>query len=200
MKKAVRGKGLLNKLIDRLPIEIHLPKYNYCGPGTKLSKRLARQDPGINHLDTACKAHDIAYSKFSDLTQRHEADRILQQEAERLQSARGSSFGERLAAFGVGSAMAAKRKLGMGVRRTRKRRIPIAKRGGVILPIAATAAYALTAANALKNLLSSSKKGKVLYLDPYKRRGDGLRRNKKNSGKGLKRRRRRKKKKKNNFL
>lgn len=28
-----RGKGLLNKIIDKLPIELHVPSYQYCGPG-----------------------------------------------------------------------------------------------------------------------------------------------------------------------
>ena len=108
MKKTVRGKGLLNSLIDKLPFEVHLPMYNYCGPGTKLTKGLVRHHPGINAMDTACKAHDIAYSKYSDHTRRHEADRILQQEAERLQDTRNSSFGQKLAAFGVCSTMATK--------------------------------------------------------------------------------------------
>lgn len=36
-------------------------KYNYCGPFTKLDKRLARGDKGINELDEICKQHDIAY-------------------------------------------------------------------------------------------------------------------------------------------
>lgn len=32
-KAAKHGSGILNKLIDKLPFELHLPKYNYCGPG-----------------------------------------------------------------------------------------------------------------------------------------------------------------------
>lgn len=32
-KSAKRGLGLVNKLIDKLPVELHLPGYNYCGPG-----------------------------------------------------------------------------------------------------------------------------------------------------------------------
>lgn len=57
-----RGVGLLNKIIDKLPFELHVPGYQYCGPGTHLQKRLTRGDPGINPLDTACKRHDIAYT------------------------------------------------------------------------------------------------------------------------------------------
>ncbi|KAK9681122.1 Phospholipase A2-like domain [Popillia japonica] len=71
------GSGLVDSLINKLPIELHLPGYQYCGPGTKLQKRLERGDSGINPLDQACKDHDIAYSQSKDLKQRHEADRIL---------------------------------------------------------------------------------------------------------------------------
>ena len=47
----VKGSGLFNKLLNKLLIELHVPGYQYCGPGTKLSKRLTRGDPGINNLD-----------------------------------------------------------------------------------------------------------------------------------------------------
>lgn len=52
------GKGFVNSLIDKLPVELHLPGYQYCGPGTKLNKRLKRNDPDVNELDKACKEHD----------------------------------------------------------------------------------------------------------------------------------------------
>ena len=48
---------------------------------TKLRKRLARGDKGVNELDEACRQHDIAYSLTSDLTQRHKADSILAEKA-----------------------------------------------------------------------------------------------------------------------
>lgn len=31
--KSKHGKGLLNKLIDLVPVELHVPGYQYCGPG-----------------------------------------------------------------------------------------------------------------------------------------------------------------------
>lgn len=34
--------SIVNKSIDLLPVELHIPGYQYCGPGTKLKKRLAR--------------------------------------------------------------------------------------------------------------------------------------------------------------
>lgn len=69
--------NILNKAIDILPAEVHLPFYQYCGPGTDLQRRLSRGDPGINKLDAACKLHDIAYSKFKDSKNRSVADKEL---------------------------------------------------------------------------------------------------------------------------
>ncbi|KAF0750922.1 Uncharacterized protein FWK35_00011191 [Aphis craccivora] len=52
--------------------------YQYCGPGTNLKKRLARGDKGINLLDSACRDHDIAYERSNSITNRNEADHILE--------------------------------------------------------------------------------------------------------------------------
>lgn len=135
-----RGKGLLNTAINRLPFEVHIPGYRFCGPGTRLAERLARGDVARNRLDEACKRHDIAYERFADIENRHKADQILQKEAwERVKSS-DASLGEKLAALGVGAAMKTKIKLGMGAkvrcgagvvrrRRTTRKR---AKRGGAI--------------------------------------------------------------------
>lgn len=109
-----QGKGLLNSTINKLPFELHLPGYNYCGPGTKLEKRLQRGDRGINPLDEACKSHDIAYSKYKDLANRHDADRILLRHALSRINASDASWKEKLAAAGVSAAMHSKVKLGMG--------------------------------------------------------------------------------------
>lgn len=109
------GSGVLNSTIDSLPFELHLPGYQYCGPGTRLSKRLSRGDPGINPLDQACKEHDIAYSMHKNLTERHEADKILGDKAW-SRAKNSSSLKERLAALTVTGAMKAKTKLGMGHR------------------------------------------------------------------------------------
>lgn len=112
-----KGKGLLNRAINKLPFELHLPGYQYCGPGTKLAKRLARGDPGINELDRACKEHDIAYSKEKDLNRRHQADKVLEEKAWERVKALDSNIGEKSAAWLVTNAMKTKRKLGMGVKR-----------------------------------------------------------------------------------
>ena len=114
-QKSRKGSGVLNTMINKLPVELHIPGYNYCGPGTKLAKRLARADPGINALDEACKKHDVAYAEGDDLDSRHKADEKLASEALKVSRDPGSSLGERLAAVGVAGAMKAKVKLGMGV-------------------------------------------------------------------------------------
>lgn len=115
MKKS--GRGIVNTLINKLPFELHIPKYQYCGPGTHLEKRLARGDPGINGLDRACKDHDIAYSKTTDTSERHIADKILGNKAWERYKSKDAGVGEKLAALSVSSIMSAKTKLGMGARK-----------------------------------------------------------------------------------
>jgi len=66
-----RGSGIINKIINTLPFEAHIPSYNFCGPGTKLKQRLKRGDRGINQLDEACRVHDIAYPQYKDLADRN---------------------------------------------------------------------------------------------------------------------------------
>ena len=38
--KFTEGGSVLNKFINNLPVEMHLPGHNFTGPGTKLNKRL----------------------------------------------------------------------------------------------------------------------------------------------------------------
>lgn len=110
---------VLNKAIDLLPVELHLPGYQYCGPGTNLRLRLKRGDPGINKLDSACKEHDIAYENYSDNDRRRIADRILANKAWERVKAPDSSLAERVAAWGVTNLMKAKTKIGAGKKQTK---------------------------------------------------------------------------------
>ena len=96
--------------------ELHLrtltgKKYNYCGPGTKLSETL-------NPLDSICKDHDIAYSKAGDdLSKKLEADNVMiKQIGDILFSQRPwfSTPGKYI--------MQTKRKLGLGVPKNGKSR------------------------------------------------------------------------------
>uniref|UniRef100_A0A6V7KM53 Phospholipase A2-like domain-containing protein n=1 Tax=Bracon brevicornis TaxID=1563983 RepID=A0A6V7KM53_9HYME len=114
-KESQSGRGFVNSIINKLPVELHIPGYQYCGPGTKLAKRLARGDSGINPLDAACKEHDIAYSQNREnLEARHAADLILAEKAQNRISAKDSSLGEKAAAWAIAKTMKIKRKLGMG--------------------------------------------------------------------------------------
>jgi hypothetical protein len=117
---AVPTGALINTAIDALPIELHLPTYQYCGPGTKLRKRLKRGDPGINKLDEACKAHDIAYSNYSDSEKRSIADRALAEKAWQRVKSSDASVAERAAALAVTAAMKAKTAVGGGSRRRKR--------------------------------------------------------------------------------
>lgn len=109
------GTGLVNDAINKLPFELHIPGYNYCGPGTKLQQRLLKGDRPINGLDAGCMKHDIAYHNSKDLASRHAADRELADIAMQRFRARNASIGEKMAALGVAGAMKAKVKLGMGL-------------------------------------------------------------------------------------
>lgn len=114
------GSSLLDKAIDNLPIELHIPGYQFCGPGTKLSQRLERGDKGINKLDAACKNHDIAYSQNKSGTERRKFDKVLAREAwSRFKSA-DSTLGEKLNALTVSGMMRAKTALGFGLKRKKR--------------------------------------------------------------------------------
>lgn len=113
--KKVRGKGLVNWAIKHTPFEMHIPGYQYCGPGTKLQERLARNDPGINPLDQACKEHDISYSKFKDTENRNIADKILAEKAWQRTKSSNASISERAAGLAITNIMKTKAMMGMGM-------------------------------------------------------------------------------------
>ena len=74
-RRRQRGKGLdLQKWLGKTGIEFHWPGYQYMGSGTKLKKRLARGDPGINRLDKIAKQHDIDYTRAKNLQKKWKAD------------------------------------------------------------------------------------------------------------------------------
>jgi hypothetical protein len=88
--------------------------FRFCGPGTKLKKRLDRGQHGINNLDELARDHDIAYDKSNSLSDRHKADAILENQAWEVFKGNNSGFKEKAAAWLVTTAMKAKRKLGAG--------------------------------------------------------------------------------------
>lgn len=122
MKKHA-GRGLINKAIDLLPFELHLPTYQYCGPGTRLDVRLARGDPGINLLDAACKEHDLAYrasQRENKPELRRVADKTLLRQAMQRVTSPNATVSEKIAALVVAGAMKGKLLLGGGFKRKKK--------------------------------------------------------------------------------
>lgn len=119
----MRECSLLNWFINNLPFELHFPGYNYCGPGTNLQKKLERGIKGVNLLDEYCKDHDLAYTKYSSLKERHRADLKLMKMAKRRSSAADASFGEKIVANLVNKAMLAKVSTGSGLKRSKKCKI-----------------------------------------------------------------------------
>jgi hypothetical protein len=66
-----------------LPGEKHIPGMRYCGPGTRLDKKLTDDGtpkPGcepVDRVDEAALKHDLAYSRYSDLRHRNIADKEM---------------------------------------------------------------------------------------------------------------------------
>lgn len=112
----MHGGGLLNSVINNLPFELHLPGYNYCGPGTRLRERLSRGDRGVNKLDEACMHHDIAYSNYTNLEDRHNSDLELMNMANRRLRSKDAGRGEKLSSWLVSKVMKAKLKAGAGIK------------------------------------------------------------------------------------
>lgn len=111
MKHKRKGCGILDSIVNKIPVEMHIPGYQYCGPGTKLHKRLKRGDPGINPLGKACKQHDIVYSQYNGGPERYEADKLLAKSALKRVTAKDASLQERASALPVAAAM--KTKMGL---------------------------------------------------------------------------------------
>lgn len=115
--------GIIDHIVDKLP-EIHIPGYQYCGPGTNLNKRLQRGDPGINELDRSCKAHDIQYSKLKDSKKRRAADKVLFKQSLRRIVSPDAKLSERAAAALVSSLIGTKiglTKIGLGIKKTNRK-------------------------------------------------------------------------------
>ncbi|KAJ8909979.1 hypothetical protein NQ315_003357 [Exocentrus adspersus] len=174
LKRVKKGSGVINTLINKLPFELHIPGYQYCGPGTKLAKRLARGDPGINKLDQSCREHDIAYNQSSNLEDRHKADYRLEQQAWERVKSKDASLGEKSAAWAITNTMKAKRKLGMGLNKKPKGRALGALGGG-----AAGIAKAVNDAKASNQQLAEQQRHNLTMEKAATGKGLSFRRNKK---------------------
>lgn len=164
----------INNIIDKLPLELHVYGYNYCGAGTKLKKRLKRGDNPINELDRACLLHDKSYAKFEDLKRRREADLELSHAASQRFFSKDASLGEKITAALVKGAMVVKRKIGAGLKRRGKsrrtrRRTPLpprviptprfggGKRGGFLVPAAALVTAGLGAYKTIRDIRNAKR-------------------------------------------
>lgn len=113
------GSGVINNLIDHLPFELHLPGYQFCGPGTKLQKRILQGDRGVNKLDEACMHHDIAYIN-KDPSARRKADLELLSMAKKRLKSKDAGKGEKIASWIVKNAMKTKIRAGSGIKLFKK--------------------------------------------------------------------------------
>ena len=91
---------IVNKFLlvgDKFMPEMHLRQpgftYSACGPFTKNKERIQKfKETGDtsyiykNELDKACFQHDMAYRDFKDLAKRTAADKVLTDEAFKIES------------------------------------------------------------------------------------------------------------------
>ena len=131
------GSGVINTVLNKLPMpEMHLSlpsdidnetvpngsfnntgKYSYCGPFTKIDKRIAEGYQGVNELDKVCRVHDIAYKGNKNTRTRNVADDILAQEAATIANNPNQADYVRKDARTVTAVMAAKSRFGMGFKK-----------------------------------------------------------------------------------
>ena len=79
-RRRQRGKRLdIQKWLGKTGIEFH-----WLGPETKLKKRLARGDPGINRLHKIAKQHNIDYARAKNLQDKWIADTKMIQSSNKL--------------------------------------------------------------------------------------------------------------------
>ena len=118
--KAPTGGSLLNKAINNLPVEMHLPGHNSTGPGTKLNKRLnpdltpKKWSKPINRVDKAAYHHDLCYLKNNDTATRNTVcDKNMLKE---LTGIYNPSIREKMERGLVSTLIGTKARFGMGVR------------------------------------------------------------------------------------
>ena len=123
--KASTGGSLLNKAINNLPVEMHLPGHNFTGPGTKLNKRLnpdltpKKWSKPINRVDKAAYHHDLCYLKNNDTATRNAVcDKNMLKE---LKGIYNPSIREKMERGLVSTLIGTKVRFGMGVREKKLR-------------------------------------------------------------------------------
>ena len=117
----IKGGSLLNKAINNLPFEMHLPGHNFTGPCSKLKKRLnpdltpKKWSKPVNRVDEAVYHHDVYYLKNNDtLTRKAVCNKNMLKE---LKGIYNPSLRERLDKSIVSKLIGTKVKFGMGVKK-----------------------------------------------------------------------------------
>ena len=119
--KSSKGGSILNKMINSLPVEMHLLGHNFTGPGTKLNKRLNADltpkewSKPINRIDKAAYHHDICYLKNNDTETRNRVcDKNMLEEMKNIYN---PSLRERMERGLVSTLIGTKKRFGWGVRK-----------------------------------------------------------------------------------
>ena len=117
--KSSKGGSVLNKMINSLPVEMHLLGHNFTGPGTKLNKRLNADltpkewSKPINRIDKAAYHHDICYLKNNDTETRNRVcDKNMLEEMKNIYN---PSLRERMERGLVSTLIGTKKRFGWGV-------------------------------------------------------------------------------------
>lgn len=109
-------KNFLNKVINKLPIEMHWPGHNFTGPGTKLERRLDSNDKPlpnskpVNRVDESSMHHDLCYRDNRTRAGRTKCDWDM---VNRLKNINKPSIRERLERTIIGGIIGGKARLGI---------------------------------------------------------------------------------------
>lgn len=125
-----KGGSIINAALNHLPMpEMHLrelpsmKKYSFCGPYTRLDKRLNSDDTWkswsapVNTLDKHCYYHDLAYRDAKDTATRNKADVILSKGAKDVINNPNTGTSEKANAKLVKGIMNTKARFGLGKRK-----------------------------------------------------------------------------------
>ena len=121
--KAQKGGSLLNKFINNLPVEMHLPGHNFTGPRTKLNKRLnsdltpKKWSKPINRVDKAAYHHDVYLKNNDTATRNAVCDKNMLKE---LKGIYNPTIREKMERGLVSSLIGTKARFGWGVDRKKK--------------------------------------------------------------------------------
>ena len=124
--KSSIGGSILNKMINNLPVEMHLLGHNFTGPGTKLNKRLNADltpkewSKPINRIDKAAYHHDICYLKNNDTATRNNVcDKNMLNEMKDIYN---PTLRERMERGLVSTLIGTKKRFGWGLSETEKKK------------------------------------------------------------------------------